>query len=49
MLRQRLLRLVGGYWEIAQRLIDQAKRYYPGMSEEWYMEKVIDDLERDRG
>ncbi|MBF2004954.1 tetratricopeptide repeat protein [Chlorogloeopsis fritschii PCC 9212] len=48
-LRQRLLRLVGGYWEIAQRLIEQAKRYYPGMSEEWYMEKVIDDLESDRG
>ncbi|WP_315789632.1 tetratricopeptide repeat protein [Fischerella sp. JS2] len=49
LLQQRLLRLVGGYWEIAQRLIDQTKRYYPGMSEEWYMEKVIDDLERDRG
>ncbi|BAZ67692.1 TPR repeat protein [Fischerella sp. NIES-4106] len=49
LLRQRLLRLVGGYWEIAQRLIDQTKRYYPGMSEEWYIEKVIDDLERDRG
>ncbi|MFQ4140862.1 tetratricopeptide repeat protein [Chlorogloeopsis sp. ULAP02] len=48
-LRQRLLRLVGGYWEIAQRLIEQAKRYYPGMSEEWYMEKVIDELESDRG
>jgi tetratricopeptide (TPR) repeat protein len=49
LLRQRLLRLVGGYWEIAQRLIDQAKNYYPGMSEEWYMEKVIQDLERERG
>jgi tetratricopeptide (TPR) repeat protein len=49
LLRQRLLRLVGGYWEIAQRLIEQAKNYYPGMSEEWYIEKVIHDLERDRG
>jgi tetratricopeptide (TPR) repeat protein len=48
-LRQRLLRLVGGYWEIAQRLIEQAEFYYPGMSEEWYMEKVIADLERERG
>ncbi|MDF5725634.1 MAG: tetratricopeptide repeat protein [Rhizonema sp. PD37] len=47
--RQRLLRLVGGYWEIAQRLIEQAKNQYPGMSEEWYVEKVIYDLERDRG
>ncbi|MBR8834562.1 MAG: tetratricopeptide repeat protein [Stigonema ocellatum SAG 48.90 = DSM 106950] len=46
--RQHLLRLVGGYWEIAQRLIEQAKNSYPGMSEEWYMEKVIQDLESDR-
>ncbi|MEM7725334.1 MAG: tetratricopeptide repeat protein [Cyanobacteria bacterium P01_A01_bin.45] len=48
LLRQRLLRLVGGHWEIAQRLIEQAKLYYPGMSEEWYLETVIYDLERDK-
>ncbi|WP_414625156.1 tetratricopeptide repeat protein [Calothrix sp. CCY 0018] len=48
-LRYRLLRLVGGQWEIAQRLIEQAKFYYPGMSEEWYLETVIHDLERDLG
>jgi tetratricopeptide (TPR) repeat protein len=48
-LRYRLLRLVGGQWEIAQRLIEQAKFYYPGMSEEWYIETVIHDLERDMG
>ena len=48
-LRYRLLRLVGGQWEIAQRLIEQAKFYYPGMSEEWYIETVIHDLERDLG
>ncbi|MEM7554456.1 MAG: tetratricopeptide repeat protein [Cyanobacteria bacterium P01_A01_bin.84] len=48
LLRQRLLRLVGGHWEIAQRLIEQAKHYYPGMSEEWYLETVIYDLERDK-
>lgn len=47
--RQRLLRLVGGYWEIAERLIDQAKAKYPGRTEQWYWEKVINDLERDRG
>ncbi|BDA75365.1 TPR repeat [Rivularia sp. IAM M-261] len=47
-LRQKLLRLVGGYWEIAERLIEDAKYYYPGMSEDWYMEKVISDIERDR-
>lgn len=49
LLRQRLLRLVGGYWEIAQRLIEQKQDYNPGMSEEWYLQKVIDELERDRG
>ncbi|MDJ1170643.1 tetratricopeptide repeat protein [Roseofilum sp. BLCC_M154] len=46
LLRQRLLRLVGGHWEIAQRLIDQAKQDYPGMAQEWYLEKVITDLEQ---
>ncbi len=49
LLQQRLLRLVGGYWEIAQRLIDQKQNYHPGMSQDWYLQKVIDDLERDRG
>lgn len=48
-LRYRLLRLVGGQWEIAQRLIEQAKFYYPGMSEEWYIETVIHDIEKDMG
>ncbi|MEM6754538.1 MAG: tetratricopeptide repeat protein [Cyanobacteria bacterium P01_C01_bin.38] len=48
-LRYRLLRLVGGQWEIAQRLIEQARFYYPGMSEEWYIETVIHDIEKDRG
>ncbi len=47
--KQRLLLLVGGYWEIAERLIQQAKDKYPGNSEQWYWEKVIADLERDRG
>lgn len=48
LLRQKLLRLVGGYWEIAQRLIQQKKNVYPGMSEEWYLQKVINDWESDR-
>ncbi len=48
LLRQRLLRMVGGYWEIAERLIQQNQDYHPGMSDEWYLQKVIDDLERDR-
>lgn len=49
LLRQRLLRLVGGYWEIAQRLIEQKRDNYPGMTDEWYLQKAIEDLERDRG
>ncbi|MEO1765389.1 MAG: hypothetical protein AAFR83_26570, partial [Cyanobacteria bacterium J06629_18] len=48
-LRYRLTRLVGGQWEIAERLIEQARYYYPGMSEEWYIETVIHDIEKDRG
>ena len=49
LLRQRLLRLVGGHWEIAQRLIDDKQEYLPGMSYEWYLQQVIEDIERGRG
>lgn len=49
LLRQRLLRLVGGHWEIAQRLIDDKREYLPGMSDEWYLQQVIEDIERGRG
>ncbi|MBC6434322.1 ABC transporter permease, partial [Nostoc sp. HG1] len=28
--------------------IEQAKETYPGMPENWYCERVLDDLERDR-
>ena len=48
-LRDRLLILVGGHWGIAERLIERAKYYYPGMSEDWYIEKVVYDLEQQRG
>jgi tetratricopeptide (TPR) repeat protein len=47
-LRQQLLVLVGGQWAIAERLIRQTKAQYPGRSQEWYLETVIDKLERDR-
>jgi uncharacterized protein with ACT and thioredoxin-like domain len=46
-IRQRLLRLVGGQWEIAERLIQQQEYNYPGMSDDWYLQRVIDQLERD--
>ncbi|MDX2098816.1 MAG: tetratricopeptide repeat protein [Leptolyngbyaceae cyanobacterium bins.59] len=47
-LRDRLLRLVGGNLDIAERLIDLAKQKYPDRPEEWYWERVIADLEQER-
>ncbi|MFO8038644.1 MAG: tetratricopeptide repeat protein [Sodalinema sp.] len=44
--KERLRMLVGGHWEIAERLLEQARRYYPNQSETWYLDKVIQDLER---
>ncbi len=44
--KERLRMLVGGHWEIAERLLEQARRYYPNQPEDWYIEKVIQDLER---
>ncbi len=48
-LQQRLLGLVGGNMAIAQRLIDIAKQEHPNMPEVWYWQKVVFDLESDRG
>lgn len=45
-LRQKLFRLVGGQWEIAESLISQCKYLFPGRSEQWYLEKVIGDIEK---
>ncbi|MFB2837111.1 tetratricopeptide repeat protein [Floridanema evergladense] len=47
-LQNQLIRLVGGYRDIADRLVDIARYKYPGMPEEWYWEKAIQDLENDR-
>ena len=46
-LRRRLFTLVRGDWQLAERLLKQARRSHPGQSEDWYWEKVIYDLERD--
>ncbi|MBP0019373.1 MAG: tetratricopeptide repeat protein [Cyanobacteria bacterium SBLK] len=46
---RRLLTLVGGHWPLAERLLGQAKHKHPGKSEVWYVEKVIYEIERDRG
>jgi tetratricopeptide (TPR) repeat protein len=44
---QRLLGRVGGQEAIAQTLLDRAREHYPNMDEDWYLEKVLYDLERD--
>ncbi len=47
-LQTKLLKLMHGDHQGAERLIQQAKLKYGGKSEDWYCEKVIFDLERDR-
>jgi tetratricopeptide (TPR) repeat protein len=44
-LKQRLFVLVSGHWGIAQRLIDRLKEEEPGHAEDWYLARVIDNLE----
>lgn len=46
--RRQLLRLVGGNRATAERLVFQARQRYPGESEQWYWEKAIYDIQRDR-
>ncbi|WP_414581402.1 ABC transporter permease [Scytonema sp. PCC 10023] len=46
-LKNRLISLAGDVAS-AERLVNQAKQDYPGMPENWYWEKAIADLERDR-
>lgn len=43
-----LLTLVKGDVATAKRLLAQQRRKQPGQSDNWYLEKVIYDLERDR-
>lgn len=47
-LKNRLINLLSGDSEGANRLIEQAKRTYPNMPDNWYWERVIADIERDR-
>jgi hypothetical protein len=47
-LKNRLIARLSGDTVAAERLIQQAKETYPGMPENWYCERVLDDLERDR-
>ncbi len=47
-LKNRLIARLSGDTVAAERLIEQAKETYPGMPENWYCERVLDDLEGDR-
>lgn len=46
-LKNKLIAKLSGDVAAANRLIDQAKQDYPNMPEDWYCERVLDDLERD--
>ncbi|MEA5600783.1 ABC transporter permease [Nostoc sp. UHCC 0252] len=45
-LKNRLIAKLSGDTAEVERLIEQAKETYPGMPENWYCERVLDDLER---
>ncbi|MBE9050654.1 hypothetical protein IQ243_09550 [Nostocales cyanobacterium LEGE 11386] len=47
-LQRRLLILLKGDVAAGKRLLAQQRRRQPGQSDNWYLEKVIYDLERDR-
>jgi tetratricopeptide (TPR) repeat protein len=47
-IQQKLLRLVGNDRQIVAGLVERLKMKNPGMPEDWYWEKAIYDLERDR-
>lgn len=46
-LQHRLYVLVGN-WNIAQSLVERLMQRYPGRADNWYWEKAIYDIERDR-
>ncbi|MFN6472070.1 MAG: ABC transporter permease [Nostoc sp. SerVER01] len=47
-LKNRLIARLSGDTAAAEKLIEQAKETYPGMPENWYCERVLDDLDGDR-
>lgn len=47
-LKDRLIRLLDGDQERAERLVQNIRDKKPGMAEPWYWEKAIAELERDR-
>ena len=47
-LQSQLFSLLGGDTATAKRLVEQLKQNHPEMSENWYWQRAIADLERDR-
>ncbi len=47
-LEQELLTLVHGNTATANRLVNGEKRRHPNQTQQWYLEKVIYDLQRGR-
>jgi hypothetical protein len=47
-LQKQLLTLLRGDTAAAKRLLKQQRQLHPGKSDNWYLEKVIYDLKRDR-
>ena len=45
-LKQQLLRMVGGHWEMAERLIAKVEEKYAGRDRIWYLEQVISDWQQ---
>ena len=47
-LESRLIRMLDGDRAAAERLVNEVRQNFPWMPENWYWEKAIEDLERDR-
>lgn len=47
-LQHQLIGMLRGDTALAKRLLRQQRQMHPGRSDNWYLEKVIYDLERDR-
>ena len=46
--KNRLIARLSGDLAAAERLIEQAKQNVPGMPENWYCEKVLNELDQDQ-
>ncbi|WP_427159417.1 hypothetical protein ACQFX9_25860 [Aliinostoc sp. HNIBRCY26] len=47
-LQSELVALLKGDDARAKRLLQQERKIRPGMSNAWYLEKIVDDIRRDR-